>query len=98
MYKNWSLNTCFKDIEESMVRELDKLMEEGAGDFHYRLLFKEIMGEKCERHMTMKESGTAFVEFISNLMKLLLDYREVSDLFGIISDTCFPRASSAEIE
>ncbi len=68
----------FKDFENEMISQLDHMvMEGGKGDGMYKDKFRDILMNQCEQHMALKELGTQFVQTLTRLMELLLEYRSI---------------------
>ena len=68
----------FKDFENEMISQLDHMvMEGGKGDGMYKDKFRDILMAQCEKHMALKELGTVFVQTVTRLMELLLEYRSI---------------------
>lgn len=47
----------FNDFEKEIIEKLDILVEGGRGDEDYKILFHDIMMEKCEEHATLSVEG-----------------------------------------
>ena len=68
----------FKDFENEMISQLDHMvMEGGKGDGMYKDKFRDILMNQCEQHMALRELGTVFVQTVTRLMELLLEYRSI---------------------
>ena len=52
----------FNELEDAIIQNLDYYMTDiGAGDEHYKDLFKKILISLCEQHTALKETGKEFV-------------------------------------
>jgi hypothetical protein len=59
-----------------MISQLDHMvMEGGKGDGMYKDKFRDILLNQCEQHMALRELGSRFVQTVTRLMELLLEYR-----------------------
>ena len=66
----------FKEFEHEMISQLDHMvMEGGRGDGMYKDKFREILFNQCEQHMALRDLGSRFVQTVTRLMELLLEYR-----------------------
>lgn len=66
-------------VETKIVNELDRLVSmDKKGDREYKKLFKEILTEKFDDEILFREEGLAFVNRVTDLLELLLEYRRVS--------------------
>ncbi|XP_019851718.1 PREDICTED: dedicator of cytokinesis protein 2-like isoform X2 [Amphimedon queenslandica] len=70
-------NRNFKRIETEIFEKMDFLVSKGYGDEAYRDLFHDCMILLCKDTHELKESGEAFVNTVSRLIGLILDYRRV---------------------
>jgi hypothetical protein len=69
----------FKRVETEVFDKMDELISRGYGDEAYRDLFHEIMSSYCSDDEDLVESGQFFVDTVSRLIGLILDYRNVQD-------------------
>ena len=52
----------FNELEDAIIGNLDYYMTDiGAGDEHYKDLFKKILSSSCEQHTSLKDIGKEFV-------------------------------------
>ncbi|XP_074619689.1 dedicator of cytokinesis protein 1-like isoform X2 [Acropora palmata] len=67
------------EVEIKIVNELDRLVSvDNKGDNEYKMLFNEILTEKFEADLAFRDQGIAFVNRVTDLLQLLLEYRRVS--------------------
>lgn len=67
------------EVETKIMNELDRLVSvDKKGDNEYKILFKDILTEKFESELLFRDEGIAFVNRVTDLLQLLLEYRRVS--------------------
>ena len=72
----FSSRADFSEFKREFITKLDlSIAQDGLGDDLFLKSYKKIMTSKCKQHITLCESGTAYVETTSELIRLLLDYR-----------------------
>ncbi len=65
-----------QEFEHEMISQLDHMvMEGGRGDGMYKDKFRDILLNQCEQHMALRDMGCRFVQTVTRLMELLLEYR-----------------------
>ncbi|RWS31375.1 hypothetical protein B4U80_06775 [Leptotrombidium deliense] len=67
----------FKECEHEMITQLDKLVEGGKGDEHFKNKFCEIIPSHILNFSEMYDQGMTFVNTVERLMRRLLAYRTV---------------------
>ena len=72
----------FREFEREMIVKLDTMIESGAGDEHYKALFRQIMSGHCSSHTALNKSGEALVELVSRQIECLLEYRTIANAAG----------------
>ena len=66
----------FSDFKREFITKLDlSIDQDGLGDDLFLKSYKSIMTSKCKQHITLCESGTAYVDMTSQLIRMLLDYQ-----------------------
>ena len=73
-----STRSNFREFEKEMIEKLDTMIEGGAGDEHYKALFREIMMTPCESHTALRDSGIKLINLVTKLLELLLEYRTIT--------------------
>ncbi|XP_019859385.1 PREDICTED: dedicator of cytokinesis protein 1 isoform X1 [Amphimedon queenslandica] len=79
MEHEWKYNKNFHRMEIEMIDKLDVYVSNGMGDPSYRISLQEMLTEKWKSHSMANESanGMKFINSLAELLKRLLDYREV---------------------
>lgn len=72
-----NLQGNFQEVENTMIAQLDVLVEGGRGDEHYKDLFSSILSDLCEKHSTLRDQGLKFVSTVTRLIERLLEYRSI---------------------
>jgi hypothetical protein len=73
----WRYNKNFHRMEIEMIDKLDWYVSGGMGDPSYRRLLQQMLTDRCKSHPMANEGGMKFIESLAELLKRLLDYREV---------------------
>ncbi|XP_071827704.1 dedicator of cytokinesis protein 1-like isoform X3 [Apostichopus japonicus] len=77
MQCEYNINKSFKTFECEIITKLDSLVECGGGDEEYKVLFKSIIADYCQKHQILHRDGLHFVSLITKLLERLLDYRNI---------------------
>ena len=73
-----SRNGTFTNFENAIVTAMDEHFSNGLGDEKYIEFFVQVLSSWCLRHEKLQVTGLDFVRKMNILMKLLLEFQEVS--------------------
>ncbi|UXI23320.1 elongator complex protein 4 [Sarcoptes scabiei] len=77
MIVDHSINGNFKKVEAALIDKLDVVAHKSECDDQFKELFAEILSDKIETSKPVwSQEGIKFVKSISNLLSLLIDYRQ----------------------
>ena len=68
----------FTRFENALVTSMDEYFSNGLGDTNYIELFVQVLSSWCLRHEQLQVTGLDFVRKMNILMKLLLEFQEVT--------------------
>ena len=71
------VQASFQGVEDTLISQLDVLVEGGRGDEHYKDLLESTLTELCEKHSRLCDQGLKFVRTVTRLIERLLEYRSI---------------------